>query len=100
MVIEFEDGIIVTDLDDIDFLKLVLMNWGDYNENEAEALVADNADGWGEEMEDIGVLLTSNNDFASPEEIVLIKVGEGEWIVEDKEDWEMEDLVLLLGVDG
>ena len=98
MVLELEDGKIVTDLEDIDFLALVLVEWGEYRENEAEALVSANIENWADEMENIGVLLTLNADFVPSETITLIKVGEGEWIVEDMEEWEMEDFVDLLSL--
>lgn len=97
-MVEFENGMIVTDLDDIDFFELVTRKWAKYPENEADALI-NGIEGWEIEEE---MLRSEGFDILEclysieGEMLTLIKIDEGKWVVIDYSVDQVEELVGML----
>src|SRR3989339_1027342 len=96
MILEFEDGKIVTDLEDDEFIEWLWCNWSEYDESEIDALWAGMAD-WEMTEENLcgdGFTVERNAYFTDePDQITIRKVGEGEWIIEGWGLKEMEAFV-------
>ncbi len=95
-MVKFQNGKIVTDLEAVEFFSLILKEWADYPPELVETIVGSIED-W--ELEDFwlrtdGYLIADNSHYKNdPDTVNLIKVGEGEWIVLDYTNEEMEEFV-------
>lgn len=98
-MVKFEKGKIVTDLkEDIELFMLIMRKWAKYNEGEVDALI-NSIEDW--ELKELTLMtdgfgILENSYVTDGELITLIKVGEGEWVIEDYEDWQMKDFVKTL----
>jgi len=95
-MIKFEKGKIVTDLqEDIELFTLIMRKWARYNENEIDALI-NSIEGWELTEHTLmtdGFDILENLYFIEGEMITLIKVGQGEWVIKDYSDEEMQEFV-------
>ena len=93
-MVKFKNGKIVTDLDDIDFIELVWLRWAGYEESDFDYLRAGLQEGLSEgSFRKEGVLVVENAFFVQPDYVVLKKVGEGQWMIEGADHFEVEDFV-------
>ena len=84
--------------EDIEFIMLIMRNWAHYEESEVEALV-NNIEDWElteRTLMDDGFNILENMSFVKEELVTLIKVGQGEWVVKDSSDEDMEEFVKIL----
>lgn len=94
-MIDIRDGLIVTDLEDDEFIELIWSEWAGYDEGEIEALWESMLDFElsEENLRKKGFTISENVYFVQPRCITLLKVEDGKWIIEGADGLEMEEFV-------
>ena len=95
-MVGFKDGKIVTDLGRVEFISLLLKEWGEYSEREVEAILdeldpEELTDAW---LAEQGYTVTQNTFFIEGDAINILMVGDGKWVIEDYDSDEMEQFVI------